>query len=60
MNENRPTDDEIRLRAYEIYLNRGGRHGWDQDDWFQAERELTQEAARAPKGTAKKRDGQSA
>jgi hypothetical protein len=31
---------EIRKRAYEIYLERMGIHGWDQDDWLQAEREL--------------------
>lgn len=35
-----PTDDEIQLRAYRIYLDRDGRHGYDLDDWLQAEREL--------------------
>ena len=35
-----PTDDEIRARAYELYLERGGSHGQDFDDWLEAEREL--------------------
>lgn len=30
----------IAERAYEIYQERGGEHGHDQDDWFQAEGEL--------------------
>jgi hypothetical protein len=33
-------DDEIRHRAYEIYLERGGEPGRELDDWLQAEREL--------------------
>jgi hypothetical protein len=33
-------DEEIRLRAYEIYLERGEQPGRDLDDWLQAEREL--------------------
>jgi len=36
----RPGDDEIRLRAYELYLERGGRHGDPGEDWLRAEREL--------------------
>ncbi len=35
-----PTDEEIRRRAYEIYLRRGPGHGADLDDWLAAEREL--------------------
>ena len=35
-----PRLEEIRIRAYEIYIERGGRPGHDLDDWFQAEREL--------------------
>jgi len=37
-----PSDDEIRARAYEMYLERGGRDGLDLDDWVRAERELRQ------------------
>lgn len=35
-----PTTDEIRLRAYQIYLERGGAHGLDWNDWFVAEQQL--------------------
>lgn len=35
-----PSVEEIRQRAYEIHLERGGMHGCDQDDWLRAEREL--------------------
>jgi Protein of unknown function (DUF2934) len=38
-----PSLEEIRNRAYEIYIERGCIQGWDQDDWFQAERELLEE-----------------
>jgi hypothetical protein len=37
---NAARDDEIRRRAYEIYLERGEQPGRDLDDWLQAEREL--------------------
>ena len=33
-------DEEIRRRAYEIYLERGEQPGGELDDWLQAEREL--------------------
>jgi hypothetical protein len=32
--------EEIRHRAYEIYLERGEQPGRELDDWVQAEREL--------------------
>lgn len=36
-----PVDrDTIARRAYELYLRRGADHGRDQDDWYNAEREL--------------------
>jgi len=35
-----PSREEIRLRAYEIYLERGGLPGDELDDWLRAEREL--------------------
>ena len=38
--ENVSTEEQIRLRAYEIYLERGGSDGNDADDWLRAEREL--------------------
>jgi Protein of unknown function (DUF2934) len=33
-------DEDIRRRAYEIYLERGQEPSRDLDDWLQAEREL--------------------
>jgi hypothetical protein len=35
-----PNEEDIRLRAYHRYLERGGGHGQDYDDWLEAEREL--------------------
>lgn len=32
--------DQIRLRAYEIYMARGGADGYALNDWLQAESEL--------------------
>ncbi len=32
-----PKPEEISKLAYELYLNRGGDHGKDQEDWLQAE-----------------------
>jgi hypothetical protein len=37
-----PTREEIELRAYELYLLRGGQDGHALDDWLAAERELAQ------------------
>jgi hypothetical protein len=34
------TDRDIARRAYELYEKRGREHGYDLDDWLQAEREL--------------------
>ena len=34
-------EQEIRSRAYEIHLQRGGQPGYDLEDWLQAERELS-------------------
>lgn len=35
-----PSDDDIRVRAYHRYLERGGGHGMDFEDWLEAKREL--------------------
>jgi hypothetical protein len=34
------TENDLRLRAYEIYLKRGSNPGDEMGDWLQAEREL--------------------
>ncbi len=40
-----PTLEEIRQRAHEIYLARGGTPGNDLEDWLRAEQQLKQERA---------------
>lgn len=35
-----PSDEAIRLRAYELFCSRGGEPGHEVDDWLQAEQEL--------------------
>ncbi len=35
-----PTEHDIASRAYELFLQRGGEHGRDLDDWLLARREL--------------------
>jgi 6-phosphofructokinase len=46
------TEDGIRARAYELYLQRGHRDGHDWEDWFQAERELSGGASSAARRRA--------
>jgi hypothetical protein len=42
----RPADfARVQLRAYEIFIARGGIHGHDWADWFRAEQELNPAAA---------------
>lgn len=36
-----PSPGEIARRAYELYIERGGNHGRDLEDWLEAERQLT-------------------
>ena len=36
-------EHEIRLRAYDLFVRRGRRHGHALDDWLKAEREIVQE-----------------
>ncbi len=35
-----PPEEQIRQRAYEIYIQRGAESGSELDDWLQAEREI--------------------
>jgi hypothetical protein len=42
-----PTQDEIALRAYHIFLQRNGAPGNPFEDWTRAERELLEESAKA-------------
>lgn len=43
----RPTQEQISMRAYEIYLANGAQDGRDKDDWFEAERLLMSEGFRS-------------
>jgi hypothetical protein len=47
--------EEVALRAYELYLERGSEQGRDVEDWLGAEKELRDEPAA---GTAKTRAAQ--
>jgi len=38
-----PFSEDIAVRAYHIYLNRGAANGHDLDDWLQAERDVVEE-----------------
>ncbi|HVH69913.1 MAG TPA: DUF2934 domain-containing protein [Candidatus Dormibacteraeota bacterium] len=40
--ESYPTREEIEGRAYQIYVERGGAHGQDVEEWLRAERELVE------------------
>jgi hypothetical protein len=40
-------EDEVRTRAYELFLARGAQPGHELEDWLQADRELTAEPRRA-------------
>ena len=35
-----PTESDIALRAYQLFVERGGEHGRDLDDWLVAKQEL--------------------
>ena len=49
--------EKIEKRAYELYVERGGTHGCDLEDWLKAEQEVLsaqpQEPAAAPKPARK-------
>jgi len=48
-----PTQEEIAIAAYEIYISRGATDGSDVDDWLEAERALkSQSTAPTPKSKA--------
>ena len=40
VNENVSLEEQIAQRAHEIWQQRGGTHGSDLSDWFQAEQEI--------------------
>jgi hypothetical protein len=46
----KPDLAEVARRAYELFLARGAHHGFDRQDWLDAERELSATA----EGSSKK------
>jgi len=46
-----PAGEEIARRAYDLYLQRGGEHGKDVEDWVRAEKELSDEPVTGPAKT---------
>jgi hypothetical protein len=47
--------EEIRVRAYELYLARGGAPGSEMDDWCDAEREILARRTRTGSANAPRR-----
>jgi len=47
VDDNRPLEELIRERAYELYEQRGREDGKALDDWLQAEIELTRKRSAA-------------
>jgi len=46
-----PSGEEIARRAHELYLQRGGDHGKDVEDWVRAEKELSDKPVAEPPKT---------
>ncbi len=44
--EGHPRREKIKLRAHQIYVERGGAHGQDVEDWLKAERELLEKSGK--------------
>ena len=42
----KPAFEEIRVRAYETYIQRGRIDGFDLEDWLQAEKELKENGSK--------------
>ena len=50
-----PSPAEIRERAFEIHIERGGIHGCDLDDWLQAQGEIQEKYTKSNDGGPKKK-----
>jgi hypothetical protein len=46
-----PLGEEIARRAHALYLQRGGEHGKDVEDWVRAEKEMSVEPVAGPEKT---------
>jgi hypothetical protein len=47
-----PSHEDVARRAYELFLARGAGHDSADEDWLEAERQLTPSTVRSPKKTA--------
>ena len=47
-----PTREQIEVRAYELYVERGCEAGHDVEDWLEAERQLFEARAASPAETS--------
>jgi hypothetical protein len=56
--ERQELKDGIARRAYEIYVQRGGKNGTDVEDWLKAEKEISAKPADAPAKTENVRSRQ--
>jgi hypothetical protein len=52
-----PSEEDIRLRAYHRYLERGGGHGRHFDDWLAAEQDLRGKHTDEDRGMREERKG---
>jgi len=50
-----PTAEQIEVRAYELYLERGCEDGYDLADWLAAEKELTELSEQSVSSSEKSR-----
>ena len=53
---NGPSLAQIRERAFEIHIERGGIHGCDLDDWLLAEREFQEKYNKSKDGGRRRND----
>jgi hypothetical protein len=48
----KPSREEVEIRAYEIYVGRGGEDGHDVEDWIAAEEELSARPVSEPESSS--------
>ncbi|MBN1760304.1 MAG: DUF2934 domain-containing protein [Chitinispirillaceae bacterium] len=49
------SEERIRQRAFELFLERGASHGNDREDWFRAESELRENTGSMKRASSVKR-----
>jgi hypothetical protein len=51
-----PTNEQITQRAHQLWIERGSQHGHHEQDWLDAEKDLTQEMSNAASAVEKKEE----